>query len=432
LSVVWWLTPPGTWIHNTCYIIILSGGILSVMINWNPFTRLDGYFLFSELFGFHDLKGTSTAYLVSLVRKHIFRMQASVQPLPPGRRVFFASYALLSGVYCYLLLATLCRILYHVLYFYWPLWAFVPAGLVGYRLFRSRIKKLLHFMRELYLDKKELMLKNRKLIAAVAAGLLVVLLIPLRREYAQERFVLEPGQRDVIRAKVAGHVEKVFVQEGQRVTAGAPVATLRDLSLESQAAQAWSEYEVAAANATSASLRYADFATAENKRIQAATTLRVVRDQERNLRVQSSIAGTVLTPRPRDLEGSYIPEGTEIAEVADTTTMRARVYVSEQQLRKLATISGNSLRLDGGWMPVHGKIVSISPDAQSLASGLEAPPKYRGVALPVFYSVYIALDNSDGKLRDGMTGTAKIFGKRRSILGSLLEPVVDAVARRLW
>ena len=432
LSVVWWLTPPGTWVHNICYIFILSGGILSVMINLNPFTRLDGYFLFSELCRFHDLKGTSTGYLVALVRKYIFRMQASIQPLPPGRRLFFATYALLSGIYCYLLLATLCRILYHILYFYWPLWAFIPAGLVGYRLFRSRIKKLIKFTRELYLDKKELMLRNWKPIAAISCGVLVVLLIPMRREYAQERFVLEPAQRAVIRAKVAGHVEKVFLEEGQRVAAGAPVATLRDLSMESRAARAWSEHEMATANATSARLRYADFATAENRRIQTATALLVLRDQERNLRVQSPIAGTVLTPRLHDLEGSYISAGTAMVEVADTSTMRARVYVSEQQLRKLSTISGNSLRLDGGWIPVHGKILSISPDAQNLASGLEPPPKYRGLALPSFYSVYIALDNSDGRLRDGMTGTAKIFGRRRSVLGLVIEPVVDAVARRLW
>jgi putative peptide zinc metalloprotease protein len=432
LSVLWWLTPPGTWLHNICYLIILSSGILSVMINWNPFTRLDGYFLFCEIFRFQDLKGTSTAYLVSLVRKYLFRMQATVPPLPLGRRVFFVSYALLSGVYCYLLLATLCRVLYHILYLYWPLWAFAPATLVGYRLFRSRIRKLVQFMRELYLDKKELMRRNWKPLAAIAAGIFVVLLIPIRREYAEEHFVLEPSQRAVIRATVPGRVEKVFVDEGQRLPAGAVVAQLRDLRLESATARASSQYQTAVAKATGAHLSYADFARADLERMQAATAIGVLQEQERQLRAQSPIAGSVLTPHARDLEGSYVAAGTTLAEVADTSTMRARVYVPEQQIRKLSEIHGNSLRLDGGWMPLHGRIISISPDSQNLANGLEAPPKYRGVILPAFYCVYIELDNSQGKLRDGMTGTAKIFGARRSMAGSLLEPVVDGVARRLW
>jgi GAF domain-containing protein len=119
-------------------------------------------------------------------------------------------------------------------------------------------------------------------------------------------------------------------------------------------------------------------------------------------------------------------------EVADTSVMRARVYVSEPEFRKLQTVSGNSLRLDALWAPVKGTVAAISPTSQSLRPGLMPRPEYEGLRLPSFFVVDVILQNADGKLRDGMTGTAKIFGRRRGLLPSMLQPLVDAAARRLW
>jgi hypothetical protein len=46
--------------------------------------------------------------------------------------------------------------------------------------------------------------------------------------------------------------------------------------------------------------------------------------------------------------------------------------------------------------------------------------------------VTVEVTNRDGRWRDGLTGTAKIHGDRRSVFGILLEPVVAAAARRVW
>ena len=85
----------------------------------------------------------------------------------------YAVYALLSGVYCYGLLLFFVRIVYHIVYYYTPQWAFLPAGLVALRIFRSRIVELGQFMKDLYLDKKELLRTYRKPIFGGAAALLV-------------------------------------------------------------------------------------------------------------------------------------------------------------------------------------------------------------------------------------------------------------------
>ena len=432
LSVIWWLTPPGSWVHNIAYIFILSGGALAVMINWNPLSRMDGYFLFCDILHFHDLKGNSTRYLSGLVRKYIFRLPAKIPSLPPLRRIGFVTYALLSGAYCYFLLGAFCRLTYRIMRFYWPLWAFAPATLLALLIFRSRLKKLAKFLAELYLDKRDVMQRNWKTLAAGGALALVVLLLPLKREVVEERFVLEPVQRAVLRAEVPGRVTEVLADEGQAVPAGSSIVRLRDLGLESRAAEASSEYHMAAARARDAQLRYAGYALAEQRQQALATAFRVAGEEQQKLDLRAPFAGVVVSPRVHDLLGSYVTAGTKIAEIADLSTMRARVFVPETEMRKLQKVHDNAVRMESDWTARRGQVEAVSVSSRDLAPGLEPPAKYQGIRPPVHFTVDILLANADGRLRDGMTGTAKIYGERTSVLGWLLEPVVDAVARRLW
>jgi len=259
-----------------------------------------------------------------------------------------------------------------------------------------------------------------------------VILRPLRREYVEERFVLEPVQHAVVRTEVPGLISQVLADEGQRVEAGAPIAKLSDLPLVAQEQEAAAQYQMASARATQAELSYANYAAAEQHRLALASAFRAAREKESKLEVRAPISGVVITPRVRDLEGTYAAAGTQIAEIADVSTLRARVYVPEVEMEKLGTLSGNSMRMESEWSARHGQVVAISDSSQRLAAGLQPPPKYAGMRTPAFFTVDIVLANSDGRLRDGMTGIARIYGRRRSYLASVLQPFVDAVARRLW
>jgi len=431
-TIIWWFTPPGSWLHDFCYKLILSGGIFCVLINWNPLAKMDGYYLFCEIFRFWDLKGLSSTYLSAWVRKNLFRLPATVPALPPLRRVGFAIYAMLSGVYCYSLMLFFVRILYKIGYHFSPQWAFVPATALAYAIFRSRIQKLGQFMKELYLDKKEWLAQHRTPIAAAAVVLLVILIAPIRREYVEEPFVLEPINRAVIRAELPGEVSSVLVQEGQKVQAGETVARLRDLQVESKAAEAQAEFQVAAARASAAQLNYADFGRAEQRRLETKHIDQITQEQVQKLTLASPISGVVMTPRPKDLVGSYIAAGTVIAEVADTSTMKARVYVSETELHKLHKIYGARLRARPMWKQIDGSFVGISPASRGVAPGLMSSAEYTGLHAPAYFTVDLLVRGDDAGLLNGMTGVAKIYGERRSIAASLLRPVFDAAARRIW
>jgi len=186
------------------------------------------------------------------------------------------------------------RVLYRVVYFYWPLWAFLPASLLAALIFKGRIKKLMAFLKELYADKKPLLRKHPRVVVAGAAVAAVLLFAPLRREKVEERFILEPVERAVVRAVAPGRVVQVSADEGDMVQAGHSIARLRDLNLDSEVGAAEAQYRVAMSRATDAQLRYADYGAADQQQRQFGERYHMLREKQQTLNISSPITGKVL------------------------------------------------------------------------------------------------------------------------------------------
>jgi multidrug resistance efflux pump len=266
---------------------------------------------------------------------------------------------------------------------------------------------------------------------AGVAVLLIFLMLPIFHEGTEQQFVLRPVSRAVLRAESAGEVSHINVREGQHVDAGMNVATLKNLSLESKRAYA------------DAQLRLADYKLMQSQMrnqvsmpaMQAANRFREERiaaeEQLKRLTVITPISGTVVTAHPEELEGRYVEEGTELLEVADETSMEARVFIPEAELKHIQNLREARLRTKGHWGSISAQIVSLSPDAYEIDPGLIATSKYKGVKPPKYYLLTVRVPN-DGHLRAGMTGHVKLLGERRSALRLMLEPILSAVARRIW
>ena len=80
-------------------------------------------------------------------------------------------------------------------------------------------------------------------------------------------------------------------------------------------------------------MSYQNFGPAEHERQQSTARQRSVAEEVKHLEVTSPINGIVTTPRLHDLMGAYLKSGTEVAEVADLSTMTARIYVPEFSMR---------------------------------------------------------------------------------------------------
>jgi len=433
-TIVWWGTATGSLAHEFAYKVMLVTGVAVVVLNVNPLIKIDGYYFLCELLGISEIKERSTAFVNGWMRRNILGLPAIYEHLTPRRKWFFILYALASGAYSYLLLFAVTRFSYNVSRRFYPEWAFVPALCVVYLLFGSRLRKLWTFMKTLYLDKKERLwawLTTPKLaLLAAAAG--IILFAPFWPESIDGRFVLEPAQRAVVRAEVPGQVSDVFVDEGSAVAAGLPLVRLRNLGLETRVAIAQSEAQVAAAHAREAELKYAGFGTAEREKDQLAEQSRLLLQQEASLNLSAPIAGIVTTPRLRNLLGSNVKVGQPVVEVADLSTMRARIYMPEAAVEHVRVGAKAVIKLDSRVAPIGGRVASIAPAATDIEPGLVHQEEYKGIRAPTYYVATLTIPNDQRKLLDGTSGTAKIYWGHRSVAGLAWREVREFVERKIW
>lgn len=432
-TVVWWGTATGMGVHDAAYKIMMVTGIGVSLLNLNPLIKLDGYLIFSELVHEPALKETSTAYLSGWARKHIFRLPAEVPYVPRRKRLFYVIFGILSGLYSYSLLTFLMVITYHILRSFTPDWAFLPSAAIGCWVFRSRIKALVKFMKMLYIDKKERLrawLTPAHLGVSTLAALLI-LFVPVWPDYIQGPFVLTAARRVRLNATVSGTVASVAVQEGQRVLAGDPLLQMRNLDLESQAAQARSELTTATSQATQAALRYTDVAASEQERRRRVENNRSFSDQLSRLSITSPITGVAVTPHLSDLVGRSLDEGDPLLELADTSQMRGDVYIPEFSMHDLRASTSVRLLIRGAVTPLRSVLAAVSPTSGTIAEGLVPKEQLQGINAPRYYVGSVFLKN-DGSLMPGMTGSAKLVVGRRSLAGFCLEFARDLVQRKIW
>lgn len=433
-TVVWWGTPPGTPIHDFAYVLVLMTGIATVLLNWNPLMKLDGYHVLCDVIGILDLKENSTAYLSAWLKKNIWRLPVEVPYVPKRRRLGFAFYAIASGLYSYMVLYILARFVGNVFRNFNPEWSFVPELATGALIFRSRIRSLVNFMKFMYLDKKD---RVRHWLRTgrqrwVLAAIVILLFVPVRHESIGGRFVLEAGDRAVIRAQVPGRVTNIYVEEGQRVSKGEHVAQLRNLLVVSRQAETDAALQRASAELNAAHARYADTGAALTRRNQFEQQATAVASEVAQLELNSPISGIVTTPRVSDHLGSFVKKGTELVEVADIRTMRARIYISEYEMHKYRPDASGRLQVDGVLGQWETGSVQASPAATEIAPGLMDSSKFKGMRPPTFYEISLWVRNADGRLRPGMVGTGRVYGRRQSLAGYAYREIADFFGRKVW
>ncbi len=433
-AVVWWGTPPGGSIHDLAYKVVLITGVAVVVMNLNPLIKLDGYYVLSETIGVSEIKERSTALLSGWVQRYIFRLPVEVPYVRPRLRWFFVPYAILSGVYSYLILYAVARFVGNVFRHYSPGWAFLPTILVALLIFKSRLKKLGKFMQTVYADKRDRLVRSMSpaRIAILAAVLVALLGIPYSRNTVNARFILEPVQRAVVRAEVPGTVVEVLVQEGQLVEPGNPLLRLRNLDLESQQALLEADLQLARSRNTAAHMQYTGVGGREQEFQQDRQKSGLLAQEIKQLQLLSPIRGNVVSPRPEDLLGSHLNAGATAVEIADLSLLGARLYVPESEMREVRPGQAVSLRPDSYFKAISGTVGEIAVASSEIEPGLVPKSAYKGLVPPRYYAITVQESNREGKLMDGMTGTAKIYTERRSIAGLGWRIASEFVRRKLW
>ena len=226
---------------------------------------------------------------------------------------------------------------------------------------------------------------------------------------------LDPIWQADVAAKVDGRIEKVLVQEGQAVEAGQSLVMLEQVDTAANLMNARGSYLDAKTNYEKAELflkRYQDLYAKGAVSKEALDNLQFALENARGkldaakgvlAAAESDLGGTtVTTPRAGVIqkryfqEGYYAKVGTALFNIADISTLSAKIDIPEGYVSSVAVggkVEFTIPSMSGENKKVDGTIIRISPVAVQPSRTFEAE---------------VVVDNKDNRLRGGMYAEALI------------------------
>jgi multidrug efflux pump subunit AcrA (membrane-fusion protein) len=227
---VWRLTLPGTTVHFVALSVMTVCGARS-FFNFNPFFKLDGYYLLSDWMEIPNLHQRSLDLFMAHLRRLLW---GAPRPEPEARGRFLVTYGVLSWL---ISLTYLGLLVAGLLLFVWPYLGWVGTvaiSLFGFLLIRG----LFHGFTGGEVIK---MIQTR--FVRTAVWVLVLAAVPttlwlIRMEdRASGNFQLRAPVRAELRAPVSGFLREIAFAEGEQVTPSVQVALIEIPDLASRLAQ---------------------------------------------------------------------------------------------------------------------------------------------------------------------------------------------------
>ncbi len=255
----WRVTDVDTWVSRFSLIVIFSSG-LKTLLNFNPFVKLDGYYLLSDYLEIPNLRKRSFRYVGDLCRRAV-GLDAIEQRRNSKREArAYLAYGLVAMLASLLLLAS---VLFAVIGSAASdgqsgVLALVTVGFVGLRMHRWLARLFGRPTRQADDDDEggttsrtssrsgkrmspwSRWLRRLAWMAATAAGIAALFHFDTELRIAGAFQVL-PAERTDIRPRIDGVIERVFVTEGTPVRTGDLIARLSGQDLRTSLQKTESE-----------------------------------------------------------------------------------------------------------------------------------------------------------------------------------------------
>ncbi len=432
IAMIFWLnSSQGGWLHNFAYEIILLTGIAAVAINLNPLIKLDGYYFLTEVIEIPELKERSTAFLSAWFQARVLRLPVEV-PIVPRRRVaLFAIYAFVSALYSYLLLFFVVRLSYRLGSKWFAEFALIPSAALAFALYRSRLQSLRRVTKEMWMTNIRQKFRWRPAYILAGAVLIALLFVPLWRDRESAFFVIEPSETHTVYAAVPGRVESVLIHEGQRVRSGEPLLQMSSDLAASMESAAKAQSHTASFKTFNAQLQGQSVGAASAGQVEAQHLTRLANEAQSSLDIAAPADGTILTENPSLLVDQDVGSGQPLLALAGGTRV-VRVFIPAVALDRIRPDSEVTLALPGHFSMLRLRLPAPAGNPVSLPPGLVAREKFQGITMPIFYASLIELPSDSNRASYGLSGPAKIFGVRRSIVGWVASEISDLAKAHVW
>jgi putative peptide zinc metalloprotease protein len=353
-TFAWWMAPAQPVLGRFCLGLMVACSVNTLFFNANPLLRYDGYYILADWLEVPNLRERSNRFLKHVALKHVLGSDAAMDaPMAPGRRVFFALYAIASYFYRWVItfgvLWFLCVCLEpYKLGSLGALLAALSAGsMLGRPLYRL-IKTVRNRGRLLQMQRKRVLSVGSALAGVVLIACLAPLPIGRIRQTALVR--LQPDAAEMVFVPSPAVLERLYVRDGQAVKQNDILAEFRSIDLETGREEARSEFEIRTVSVQALQERLASAtdagerarlevarATTTGERAYFAREAEVLDKTIKRLVLRAPRAGVVMSPPPIDEVGKLWrhDEQSPFCVIGDPSRLRALVPVSPADYRLL-------------------------------------------------------------------------------------------------
>ncbi|HTP43955.1 MAG TPA: HlyD family efflux transporter periplasmic adaptor subunit [Candidatus Acidoferrales bacterium] len=428
-TFVWALSVPGTLVNDLAYKTLLLSGVTGALLNLNPLIKADGYYAISQFLHIDCLREDSFAYLQAWFQRYFLRRKIELPPASRKHRRVFLAFGLSAITYSTLLLFIVLAWVNNILVSRLGAWGYVATGGILYFLLKNRIRQSIPYVRGWWLKSREAymrwkMTRKQQLAAAAVA---VVLVSPFASKVSSE-FILEPASNTQVRALVSGRVREVKIHPGDAVRAGDILAELTNPEITARATVAAGELGLNESDlrTAQASSEFAAAGRASAQHDQLGAEVTVAQTKLAQLTLRAPVSGVVATPDLIAQPGEFVREGDDVLRILDRSNMRARILVHDWEVQEIAVGQPVEIQvLAHPYRSYAGHIERILPAAAADRPVTQQEKLERqGQEIANYFAVEMVFPNPDGTLLEGMTGSAKISGKR--------SPLVWQWGRGFW
>ncbi len=430
--IVWENTLAGQWLHDFAYQMILLTGFAVALINLNPLIKLDGYYFFTEWIEIPDLKERSTAFLSGWFQSRVLRLPVETPIVARRRAPFFVAYAVASGIYSYGLLFFVVRFTYNVTSHWLAEFALLPAGALFFVIFRSRLLTLHRVTREWWQHTFGAGVRWRWRHVLAAMAIAILLFVPIWRDRISAYYVIEPEHTEILHSAIPGRVTEVLVREGEHVHAGQPLLRMTSLTAEAMRTAAAAQTSGARFTAYQAEIAGRSIGPAAAEQSGAQRNAGLASEAVRSLLVAAPANGVILTQDPNLLLDKDVGTGESLIEMAISDARVARVFIPASALDRILPHAQVALALPDSFSVLRLSLSPVAGDPVPLPSGLVAKQDYKGIEMAMYYSARMMLPAASANSPYGVSGQAKIFGRRRSFAGRGVLVLMNLIKAHVW
>lgn len=439
-TFLWAFLPDGT-LRSVCFFIATTGWVFSLAINLSPLMRFDGYYLLSDYWRISNLQPRAFALFRWSLRELLFSLRAPCpENWPLRRQVAVIVYAIAVCIYRLGLFIAIALLVYHM----------TQVKVLGILLFAVEIlwfvaKPMASEMRVWWQLRAEIRQRRRYLFTTSVAVLAILLAVVPWPHRVEVPGVMEPVSVQWLAAPIGAQLVRVMVRDGDRVSPGDILFTLRSPRLAFDLAEVTINRDLALLRRAR---RVADQLDRDATIIIDQEISRLdeqmagLRRLEGELTIRASVAGVVRDMLPDLHVDRWIGQGEELAFVVADGGHQVRGYVPEDLLSaikpgalgqfvpdepltaksdtRLASIGGGGVaKLDLAYLSsTNGGVIAVNEDKEKGAVPVEAQ-----------YQFIMTTEGDQPVSQPALRGVVRVDATPESILGGIARRAAAVVIR---